>query len=78
MLLKTVLFPSTLLSPGLYMDGLASQTSSLAMMDDFQKQALRQCHPDLRMSVRVADFLLSLHVHAGRFLNDVEYDSINL
>ena len=55
------------------MDGLASQTSSLAMMDDFQKQALRQCHPDLRMSVRVADFLVSLHVHAGGFLNDVEW-----
>ena len=45
-------------------------------MDAARKKALWQCHPDLRTSIRVADFLPSLHVYAGGFLNDVENDSI--
>ena len=45
-------------------------------MDESKEKALRRCHPDLRTSIRVADFLPSLHVHAGGFLNDVENDSI--
>ena len=46
------------------------------MMDDSRRKALRQCQQDLRMLIRVNDFLLSLHVHAGGFLNDAESDSI--
>ena len=41
-------------------------------MDESRKKALRQCHPDLRTQIRVNDFLPSLHVYAGGFLNDVE------
>ena len=46
------------------------------MMDDSRRKALRQCQQDLRMLIRVNDFLPSLHVHARGFLNDVESDSI--
>ena len=45
-------------------------------MDESKKEALRECHPDLREHIVVADILPSLHVDAGGFLNDVECDSI--
>ena len=41
-------------------------------MDESRRRALRQCHPDLRTQIRVNDFLPSLYVLAGGFLNDVE------
>lgn len=46
------------------------------MMDECRKKALRQCHPGLRTSITVTDFLLSLHVDAGGFLTEVENDRI--
>ena len=45
-------------------------------MNDARKNALRQCHPDLRTNIRVADFLPNLHVGAGGFLDDVQNDCI--
>ena len=45
-------------------------------MDDTRKTALRQCHPDLRTNIRVAEFLPNLHVGAGGFLDDVQNDCI--
>ena len=47
-------------------------------MDESKKEALRQCHPNLREDITVADILPSLRIHVSvkGLLNDAEYDSI--
>lgn len=60
----------------IYLTGLPIYTEAVVaheslMMDAPRKKALRQFHPDLRTSVRVANFLPNLG-----FLNDEEDDRI--
>ena len=45
-------------------------------MDDYRKEALRDCHYNLTTAIIVANILPRLHVREGGFLNDVESDSI--
>lgn len=46
------------------------------LMDESRKRALWRCHQDLRRDITVNNFLPGLHIYAGGFLTDVEYDSI--